>query len=480
MEFDSDFDEMLLLHLIRDNNVLKRAKELKMKPEDMLSSDIAGIRLYSLILEAVLNVGQAPINRNLLTNLVKSAAKVNLLELPENLSDLFDYFYTDEVNSEYICGILPEFIKARRLTKAHDINKKDPIKLLEELNKVAVDLEQTDTESTIITTSPFETLVYSEFKQGILTGFNEIDAKFHGLAKQECGLLLGHSGSGKTATASSIARCAALYGNKVLYISLEEPSQNIIHRWYAAQFDMSYTALHYGLGSQDAASKYATKMELETYFREMDEGTRLALKNLSIIDARAHTPITPEKIFSLIEVEANKGFIPDVVIIDQLDYVTPNRSLGKGAQPWMEYEKAAFDLDYMSNRLILGEHPFALWVVHQAKGQMKWEFGYDDIAGFKGIVKPFDMALGVGRHDKDHPYVNIFSMKVRHCAHFRQSYYADFEKMKFAVASWSPEQAKAAMTPKNGGGKKAGKYAEEEVDESLETKKVVPKKQHLL
>lgn len=479
MEFDSDFDELLLLHLIRDNTVLKKAKDLKIRAEDMLSSDLAGIRLYSLILEAVLDVDQAPINRNLLSTLVKQKAKDNLVEIPDNLDELFDYFYTDAVNTEYVCSILPEFIRTRRLTKAHDLNKKDPVKLLEELNKVAVDLEQTETQSSTIVTSPFAGLVTAEYKAGILTGFNEIDAKFHGLAKQECGLLLGHSGSGKTATASSIARFGALYGNKVLYISLEEPSVNIIHRWYAAQFDLSYTALHYGLASADSSSKFATKMELESCFSEMDEGTRAALLNLQIVDARAHTPITPDKIFNLIEAEAEKGFIPDVVIIDQLDYVTPNRQLSKGAQPWMEYEKAAFDLDYMSNKLILGEHPFALWVVHQAKGQMKWEFGYDDIAGFKGIVKPFDMALGVGRHDKDHPYVNLFSMKVRHCAHFRQTYYADFEKMKFAVASWSPEQAKNSMSP-NSGKKSKKSFADEEIDDSLDEKKVKPPKKHLL
>lgn len=479
MEYDSDFDEFVLLHLVRDNSFLKKAKELNMRADDMLSSELAGIRLYSLIFEAVMDVGQAPVNRNLLNTLIKSKAKEGLVELPENLNELLDYFYTDEVNSDYACSVLPEFIKTRRLTKVHDSNKRDPVKLLEELNKVAVDLSFSEAKSGVTVTSPFEELIVSEFKQGILTGFNEIDARLYGLSKQECGLVLGHSGSGKTMTATSIARFGALYGNKVLYLSLEEPSQNIIHRWYASQFDMSYTKLHYGLASQEPDNRQSTKLELEANFLEMDAGTKEMLKNLRVVDARVHTPITSDKIFALVEAEAENGFIADVVIVDQLDYVTPNRPLGKASMPWQEYERAAFDLDHMSNKLILNEHPFALWVVHQAKGQMKWEFGYDDIAGFKGIVKPFDVALGVGRHDKDHPYVNLFSLKVRHCAHFRQSYFADFEKMKFAVANWSPEQAKAATAGVGGAKKNKSKFADEEINDDLEKKKVTPKK-HLL
>lgn len=479
MEFDSDFDELLLLHLIRDNKVLKRAKELRVQSSDLLSSNIAGIRLYPIIFEAVMTVDKAPVNRVLLNSLIKSKAKEQLVELPENLNELLDYFYTDEVNSEFICSVLAEFIKKRRFTKVHDDNKKDTVKLLEELNKVAIDLDKVETASSTIVASPFDSIIYTDFTQGMLTGFNEIDAKFHGLAKQECGLLLGHSGSGKTATAASIARYAALYGHKVLYFSLEEPHQNIVHRWYAAQFDLSYTKLHYGLGNPAAESRNSMKLELEACFGDMDAGTKQALKNLNIIDARAHTPITSDKILALAEAEAQKGFVADLIIVDQLDYVKPNRDLAKSAMPWQEYERAAFDLDHMSNQTLGGEATFGLWVVHQAKGQMKWEFGYDDISGFKGIVKPFDMALGVGRHDKDHPYVNLFSLKVRHCAHFRQSYFADFEKMKFAVASWNPEQAKAQNGPV-GGKKSKGSFADEEIDDSLSAKKVIPPKKHLL
>ena len=78
---------------------------------------------------------------------------------------------------------------------------------------------------------------------------------------------------------------------------------------------------------------------------------------------------------------------------------------------------------------------------------MKWEFGYDDIAGFRGIVKPFDMCLGVGRFSKEEPYINLFSIKTRHTEHVKQSYYAEFQYMKFTERAWTPPD-------KDGGGKK--------------------------
>jgi hypothetical protein len=133
-----------------------------------------------------------------------------------------------------------------------------------------------------------------------------------------------------------------------------------------------------------------------------------------------------------------------VIFIDQMDYMKPDRPVAKGAQKWQEFETIAFECDKLSQYRINGTHTFALWLVHQAKGNMLWEFGYDNISGFKGIVKPFDVALGVGRFSKDTPYINLFSMKVRHTQHFVQSYHALFENMNFIQKNWTPPK------PENG------------------------------
>jgi hypothetical protein len=176
--------------------------------------------------------------------------------------------------------------------------------------------------------------------------------------------------------------------------------------------------------------------------------TKETLQNLHIVDARALCPINVDALKTIVEQKAAEGFIPDVIFIDQLDYVTPLKQLPKGSMPWQEYQQSAFELDAFSQYKIQGKFDFALWVVHQGKGAMKWEFGYDDISGFRGIVKPFDICLGVGRHLKEEPFINLFSMKVRHTSHVKQSYKAEFEYMSFIQQQWSPEMLKKSADTK--------------------------------
>lgn len=438
-EFDkADFDEEVLKHLVRSDEVMSRAKELGMKGDDFLSSNIAGVKLYKVFGSAVIQIGKAPVSRKLLENKVREACKFEGIPEVESLTELVDWCFDSPLNTEYIVQNLHGFVRHRRLIKVAEVHKDDLSTMSTEFDKIAIDLNKSETKQKLISAKPFEKPVYVKHISGICTGFNAIDNVVHGLAKEECGLVIGHSGSGKTAVTSAMARFAALNGYKALYISLEEPHQNIIHRWYASQFRIPYTQLHYGLENNQSSSK----LDLEVLFQEMEPETRETLLNLDIVDARAMTPINTAKIKEILEQKVAEGFIPDVVYIDQLDYITPTAALPKGAQPYMAYEKSAFELDLLSQYKIAGEHTFALWVIHQGKGGMKWEFGYDDIAGFRGIVKPFDICLGIGRHDKDTPYINLFSMKVRHTQHVRQSYRAEFQYMSFSQQQWSPERLK--------------------------------------
>lgn len=442
MKYDlADYDELVLTHLIRSKKVFELAKELKLSGDDFLSSQLLGEPVYKLIAESILAINTSPINPNLLLVEIKSQAEASFITDLDSIPEFIETAYAAILNEDIICLELPAFIRHRRLLKAHEQNRKDPTKLYEEMNKIAVDLSTTENKQNVVSSNPFAAPVYVKQVAGIPTGFTKIDLKLHGLARGECGLLIGHSGSGKTAVASNFARLAALEGFKVLYFSLEEPYQNIVHRWYASQFNISYTQLHFGINPGSSGS--TQKMDLQVEFDNMDPTVKETLGNLRIIDARAKTPINTDELKTLLEEEAAKGFIPDVVIIDQLDYMEPLKKMPPGVQDWQKYQQTAFELDYFSQYKIAGEHEFGLWVVHQGKGGMKWEFGYDDIAGFRGIVKPFDMCLGVGRFSKEEPYINLFSIKTRHTEHVKQSYYAEFQYMKFTERTWTPPDKEA-------------------------------------
>ena len=431
---DSDFDELIIKHLLRSNQVYEKAKALKLTGDDLLSSHIAGIQLYKELANLSLELGPSPIDRTLLEMHIRQKKTTGQISGIDNddLTTLINWCYSSDINPQYIESQLLPFIKHRRLNKAALANRAEPVVAYQEMHKLAIGIAANNTESQIDSIKPFAQIVQSQTIQGVTTGFPEIDAKMGGLAAEECGLLIGHSGTGKTAVASVIAHKAAIAGFKVLYISLEEPKENIINRWYAAHFQINYTTLHYG--QEDARG------QLEIGFNNMTPEDKEALvSNLDIIDARKLTPICADEIAVLIDKKAEEGFIPDLVILDQMDYMKPNVELNKNANKWEKYEQVAFDCDKLSQHHILEADTFALWVLHQAKGQMKWEFGYDEIASFRGIVKPFDVSLGIGRHDKDSPYINLFSMKVRHTQHFRQSYRAYFEYMSFVKTNWSPQ-----------------------------------------
>ena len=62
---------------------------------------------------------------------------------------------------------------------------------------------------------------------------------------------------------------------------------------------------------------------------------------------------------------------------------------------------------------------------------MTKNFTNAEITGFKGIIKPTDMALAIGRDSAQSTVVSIFSLKSRHAKNFRFDYIAELEFMNF-------------------------------------------------
>jgi len=417
-----DFTEIVLKHLIRDKDVLTTAKTVGMTGEDMLTTESAGIQIYKVFADIAFEVNDSPIDPYLFLTLVKDKKSQGKLGASDaDIGELWSWIYQTELNSDYIKGQLNNFVLRRRLSKKARAHDDDVVKLQEEFTKINQDMRTAQVTGKVRRSTPFRQISKKPIHEGIMTGLAKVDEVLGGILPGECALLVGHSGSGKTAVATYIASGVVRTYRKVLYISCEEPMENINDRWYANIFDMSYKHLHAG----------KAEFEKEQCHREMLEVDRLMMDNLRISDARELTPISKSQLIELIELEAKDGFIADLVIIDQMDFLRPEKIMQKGVQKYQEYEQIAAELDQLSQYLILGEHPFAVLAIHQGTGDMKWCFGYNDIAGCKGIVKPFDWALGVGRKHRNSPNINLFSMKVRHSEHFTCKYIADFDHMRF-------------------------------------------------
>jgi hypothetical protein len=65
---------------------------------------------------------------------------------------------------------------------------------------------------------------------------------------------------------------------------------------------------------------------------------------------------------------------------------------------------------------------------------MTRRFSNAEISGFKGIIKPTDMCLAIGRDSSQDQIVSIFSLKSRHAKNFQFDYIAELEYMNFELA----------------------------------------------
>lgn len=421
----ADFDEQVLAHLARSPEVFRKAKKLKLEGDDFLTSYAAGIQVYKVIGETLLNLGvDPPIPQSLLEiELAEKFMHGEVTGVDETtVVELLTWMYTTELKPEYIINHLALYIKHRRLTKVQQ-NTAGTLDLYDEMNKVASSLEVDNSTSEIISLNPFDRPIFVDESNFRDAGFDGLTQAMGGFQPEECSLILGCSGAGKTSVAINIASAIAQNYN-VLYLSLEEPTEHLVQRFYANKFGLHYTKLRYGNQEE--------KMLLQTAFNDLTAPERAAMRRLKIADARKQCPITFKAIITLLESYAADNFIVDTLIIDQMDYMAP-ATYNKGRDgKWENYEAISFECDELSNYKIQGRHPISVIVLHQLKGNPKWRFSYDDITGFKGIVKPFDNAIAIGKvPDTDH--INLQSLKVRHSAPFCLTYRANFANMTFAA-----------------------------------------------
>lgn len=240
----------------------------------------------------------------------------------------------------------------------------------------------------------------------------------------EIGLLVGHTGTGKTSLSSFIAVQSALAGYKVLYLSLEEPAQSIVNRMYSQESAATYTDLHRG--------DTAAWVQVNSTWQARPSRLQTIGANLKVIGFGSRKLQTHEILDELTALR-EQGYVPDLVIVDQLEWITVeydvinpdcaevspkrNRGIGKAIPPASLIPECLGGLNCQT------------WVLHQVVGECEWEFPESDVAGGEDVLKHFDCVVGVGRKTKDSPVIRLFSMTTGKA--FEQVLDADFPHMRF-------------------------------------------------
>lgn len=415
---DPDFVELVIRHLLRDSKTLEKAKAIKLKAEDFGSIDV-----YQAFVNIALEVGQAPVDRDIfMLHLRDKFRSAEIMpEQKEVAVEFMNYCYSGELNSAFIVDKLPKFVRRKRLGNVKRIHDNDAEALLEAMNECAIDLEFEEVKSKGGSLSPFLAPVEKQASNAIGTGFNKIDGIVKGIGRGEYGLILGHSGAGKTALACAIAMNVVKDGLKVLYISLEEPAANVVDRFYANKFEIEYSRLH----RRDTGAQ----MEINTRVIDLPPDEREKLGGLRVDDKlRDHPSVNANVVIAYLEELAAEGYIPDVVFVDQMDYLDP---INEVDSQWQKYERVSFEFHEVAKYKIQGTHQFGFYLLHQAAGKMKRTYTNAEIAGFKGILKPCDLVVCIGKDSPDDVVVTVFSLKSRHSKNFCFDFIAQLEFMKF-------------------------------------------------
>jgi hypothetical protein len=422
---DDDFSELLLRHMLLVPEIYNRAQALKLTGEDFMIDATYGNEVYKEIVNMIISAKQCPMSVQNFANGITARINAGLIDEVhrDSLIKLMAYFYDTSrplEPSNFFDGKIAAFLQKRRATKIWNKHKDDLATATAELSRLQYSLSSDSESNSVKFIVPFRDIVYKSKTNLIGSGIHELDKRLGGLELGQFGFIVGFSGGGKTALGLNIVQKIAEGGDETLYLSYEEPTTDLSQRLYANVFGIRYTGLRQG----------QSNIELEAQANDaMHETKRRMLHKLHMADLRDARVKNVDHAYESIKHHYEMtGFIPKVVMLDQMQCLDPITEVPRGADNWQKEKVLGEELDELSHRTINGKN-FVLWVQHQAKGKLKPTFSREDIDGYKGIIHKADIVLGVGK-PKTEDCLNIFSLKQRHVKEFSVHLRTELEFMR--------------------------------------------------
>jgi replicative DNA helicase len=218
-----------------------------------------------------------------------------------------------------------------------------------------------------------------------------LDMLVRAIAKGHVGLVLAPWKRGKSMLLIHIALAYVLQRLNVLFLTLEDPEEDVEDR-----FDSALAQLPI----KDLGQYSKTLRKRFKYF------TRLSRARLKIVDC-TERDITIRKVEEIIDEQRNLGFIADAVIIDYDDEIKPAK---RYAERRMEFAEIYRDMRKLASRRDL-----LVWTAAQTRrgtDQAKMITG-DHLAEDISKVRKVAFALGMGKGDwgDDSIYLNVAAHK---------------------------------------------------------------------
>ena len=421
----NDFSEILLKYMARHPQVFRKCRDLRVLGDDFVLDEQFGNQIYKEFADTINNIASVPILQDTFMRHIDSKIENGVFDVDdlEGIIELIGFMYGTPVDDPgFFDKRLPEFLQEQRTKRAVNQHRlsQDPNVLAAELNRIKFQIDTATSSDVVKIVHPFRELILQTKAQLIGTNIDKLDAEIEGLQLGEYAMIVGYSGSGKSALGSNIVSNSAEAGVNATYLSCEDTLENMSMRFYAKVFEIPYKELRNGLANFQLAAMHS----------EMDCSKRSLLANcLSLISVKGVTEITPDFLYAkMVHEYEETGFVPSIVMLDQMQFVTPDSTVRKASAAWELEKLVSAELDELSHKSIGGRN-FVLWVQHQAKGKLKKRFTRDDIDGFKGVIHKTDLTIGVGRDPNNNREIDLFSIKVRHTADFGITLRTNFRYM---------------------------------------------------
>jgi replicative DNA helicase len=264
-----------------------------------------------------------------------------------------------------------------------------------------------------------------------------------GLAGGEMAIVLAPPGGGKSMALVKIASTALLEGKKAIYYTLELSEKVVGQR-----FDACLNQI-----------KIKDVWEYPDIVRENaqiidSKGGQLVIKEFATGQATTNTILA-----HLRTLEANEGFVPDIIFIDYADIMKPLAIFSE--------KRHSLTSIYEGIRGIAVELGIPIWTASQTNraGMNKDKFGLDAIGEALGKAATADLVLGIGRPDEV-KVANEATFGILKNRNGSDGFYlpAIFDTHKILIEILPPEET--VMVP--GNQKSTNKKNEKKKDDDIE------------
>lgn len=292
----------------------------------------------------------------------------------------------------------------------HGASKDEIITLFKEYDEKTT-FEEVTSRPVVMDRQHIEDLMADDKCEVIPTGCPILDDRLGGgMRKGDFGILVAGTGIGKTCVTSGFAAYAAWHGYKVAHIILEDKPDDIDAKYLGYILNVPVSSFRGKKASYEGKATVKERSE-----RIGDKLLEVLEKNLIQIaaidrDKKIH-PMTTREIDNRLTKLENKGFKPDLVVIDYFDRI---RSTTPNVEIWRKDQIISDEL----NELAVN-HNVAMWVPSQGNKSIQdraTKINISNISGgsWKGFTSQIVVAMQKNIEDLSTNVATVQFLKNRY------------------------------------------------------------------